>query len=460
MTYQEIIDIIEHKRRFGTASGLEVSTELLSLLHHPEHDMRIIHIAGTNGKGSTAAFISSILRAAGFCVGQFTSPHLIQFTERIQVNGQQIPRDSVVKYGQQILDLEPKLVEMGKAPTMFDICLGMALLYFQEQQCDYVILETGLGGRLDSTNAIDHSPVVTAITNIGLDHTAILGDTIEQIAREKAGIIKAGTTVVLAPMEPKAAETIISCCTSDIPVIQAQEAVLEEEYPGIVLGLMGAYQKENAALAMLAVQQLMTHEKNLFLSNYMQSLRKGAQEPCRSGCDGICNQCDQNQKMDSYEDWKKEVIRQGLEKAVWPGRMELVGISPRMILDGAHNPQGVQALAESLRALYPRQRFIFMVGVLADKDYPTMIQEMISLGEQFYTVTVESTRALQGQKLAEYITSQGVPAQPCDNIGEAMALAKEQCNNTESGGVVVFGSLYFIGSVKEWLLEHDEKQEQ
>ena len=175
------------RRRFGKACGRQVAEELLARLNCPERGMRVIHIAGTNGKGSTAAFVSSILQAAGFCVGQFTSPHLVDFTERIQVNGRQISREDAARLGQRLLDLPMEL-----ECTMFDLCLGMALLYFRERRCDFVVLETGLGGRLDSTSGLSQVPLVSVVTNIGLDHVQILGDTLEEIAAGEGRHLQAG----------------------------------------------------------------------------------------------------------------------------------------------------------------------------------------------------------------------------------------------------------------------------
>ena len=182
MQYEEIIEIIQSKRRFGKAYGRDVTAEMMERLEHPEADMKIVHIAGTNGKGSTAAFVSSILHAAGFVVGRFTSPHLIRFTERIVVDGEEIGKDDVIRLGERVLALP-----MRQETTMFDLCLGMAVLYFKEKNCDFVVLETGLGGAKDSTAGLSVVPEVCAFTNIGYDHTAILGNTIEEIAAEKPG---------------------------------------------------------------------------------------------------------------------------------------------------------------------------------------------------------------------------------------------------------------------------------
>ena len=244
MEYEEIVTAIMGRRRFGKACGRQVAEELLARLNCPERGMRVIHIAGTNGKGSTAAFVSSILQAAGFCVGQFTSPHLVDFTERIQVNGRQISREDAARLGQRLLDLPMEL-----ECTMFDLCLGMALLYFRERRCDFVVLETGLGGRLDSTSGLSQVPLVSVVTNIGLDHVQILGDTLEEIAAEKAGIFKPGTEAVFGKMAAAARRVLIKRCEElGIPWRDAGELEARTgtggsdtgEVTGLRLGLFGA----------------------------------------------------------------------------------------------------------------------------------------------------------------------------------------------------------------------------
>ena len=213
MTYEEIVFTIDNKRRFGKACGRDVTKELMKALDYPEKDLHIIHIAGTNGKGSVAAFVSSILQAASFTskehfkVGLFTSPHLIEYTERIQIDGKQISREDVTRLGERLLSLELNL-----EPTMFDYWLAIAMLYFKEQNVKYVVLETGLGGAKDSTNGLSVKPEVCAITSIGLEHTQYLGNTLGEIAGEKAGIIKAGVPVVIGEMPEEASEVIIKKC--------------------------------------------------------------------------------------------------------------------------------------------------------------------------------------------------------------------------------------------------------
>ena len=396
MTYQQMVTKIESMRRFGKATGLEVSTALLGKLEYPEKNMDIIHIAGTNGKGSTAAFLASLLKESGKRVGLFTSPHLVTFRERIQINGNYISEDDVVFWGEKVLEAARGL-EVDA--TMFDIALAMALLYFKSQEVEVVILETGLGGRYDSTRALSVVPKVSVITNIGFDHTAVLGNTLEEIAENKADIIRKDTVAVIAKMDEKAQKVIVSHCEKlSVPYVFAMDMELDSKWE---LGLLGDYQKENAQNALAAYESYM----------------KG--------------------KMD------QEVIALGLKNATHPGRLQIIQKDPLVIVDGAHNPQGVSALSRSLKALYPKEKFTFVVGVLADKDYGHMMEEMLPLAKEFVTVTVESNRALQGEELARYLRERGAKAYAASSIEDAFL--REQ-----TGKTVVFGSLYFVGDVIQY----------
>lgn len=394
-----------------------MTAAMMKLLHHPEHGMRVIHIAGTNGKGSVAAFVSSILQAASFCVGQFTSPHLVDFRERIQVNGEQISREDAVRLGERLFALP-----MQSEGTMFDYCLAMACLYFQERQCDFVVLETGLGGRLDSTSGLDVTPLVCAFTNIGYDHTQYLGETLEEIAAEKAGILKPGCHAVLGRMERCAREVIVQSCRE----LHVDWKAVDEDGDGgvtaalpdgrsTVLGLPGAYQRENAATAAIVFETLC-------------DIQPGLQEKNHA--------------------WNMQVLRRGLAKARWPGRMEVLSEEPFFLVDGAHNPEGAAALAKSLRELRPGERFVFLVGVMADKAYGKMLDALLPLTDCCYTATVDSGRSLPGEILAEEIRSRGVEAVCCKTPEEALERALGQ-GGGQGQPVVAFGSLYFIGSIKE-----------
>ena len=405
MEYQEIIHTIENKRRFGSLPGVVVSRKLLAAVGDPQNDLAFIHIAGTNGKGSTAAFLREILKEAGIRAGMFTSPHLIDFTERIQVDGRQIPEEDAARLGEMLLNLDLEV-----HPTMFDYCLAMALLYFREQGCRLVILETGLGGRLDSTNVIS-APLVSVITKIGYDHTEVLGDTLDQIAAEKAGILKPNTFMVSESQQQPAEKVLKDCCSKlgisyqfvEAEKIKAVDHGFSYEGKGSYrMRMLGMHQRENAMAAVFAAEAL---------------------------------------RIYGFEITDAQ-ISQGIENATWNGRMELISKEPYLLIDGAHNGHGVHALAESLMELYPDEKFHFIMGVLADKDYKQMVKEILPLAESVTTVTPDSGRALQGETLAEYIRSYGVFAENTEQMQEAFLQIRDK--------TVAFGSLYFIGEIRKF----------
>lgn len=414
-TYDEVMDKINCARRFGKLPGSEVMQRGIERLGLKDLRIPYIHVAGTNGKGSVCAFLSSILQEAGLSVGTFTSPHLMDFEERIQINGKMISKEESLRLGAFLLE-----EDFGVELTMFDYCLAMALLYFKEQKVDVMVIETGLGGRLDSTNAIG-IPQVCVITKIGFDHTAILGDTLEAIASEKAGIIKKGCPVVVEQQEKEAFDTIqrtfhqINCCLDDttakLYMVTDEDISYTRE---IKLQLPGVHQWENAAAAMMAADIFLEKNMNQFSCLTRLSNRKE----------------------------KEEILRTGLENTVWPGRMELISREPFFMVDGAHNGHGVEALCKSLKALYPGEKFTFFMAVMADKDYEQMVAQMLPIAKCFYTYTPDSSRALQNTKLAEYINRRGVEAFVCESYEEIF----QKLDSTKKN--IAFGSLYFIGDIK------------
>ena len=427
LNYEEVVNTIENKRRFGNLKGVEISERMLEKLGHPEKDLKIVHIAGTNGKGSVSAFLHSIFEQAGLKVGMFTSPHLVDFRERIQINGEMISQEDVERIGNELLS-----IDFGVYPTMFDYCLAMALLYYNEKQCDVVVLETGLGGKYDSTNACG-IPDVTVIAKIGFDHMAILGNTLSQIAGEKAGILKKGTKLVMESQEKEAMDVLCDvACQKEIkdvkiidwdqihilPPVGKKQHFSLEHYGEFTMRMLGVHQYENAAAAVYAA--------DYFLK--MQEMPQ--QEILRA-------------------------IKNGIDRTEWMGRMQLVCENPFYLLDGAHNGNGVDALKNSLMTLYPGEKFHFIMGVMADKDYETMIEELLPLALDFKTVTVESERALQAKQLAECIRKHGVDAGVLSDIKEALpdfsVLTEEK--------TVVFGSLYFIGEIEQLLREYKKSND-
>ena len=427
MTYEQVVETIINSRRFGRYSGVEVMAEMLKALGDPQKGMRLIHIAGTNGKGSVSAFLCAILREAGLCVGVFTSPHLMDFRERICVDGRMIEREAVERLGRELL-----VRRFLKEPSMFDICLAMALLYFREQQCDVVILETGLGGSLDATNAVG-VPEVSVITKIGYDHMEILGNTLEEIAEQKAGIIKKGTDVVLESQTTGvlavlldaaeragarachviAPEEFLQRCYQD-----GTQSFVYGDYGKLQMRMLGLHQYENAAAAAVAAEQ--------FLKNGKFSERIEAQ---------ITGE-DKNDRIKAF-------IRNGIFKTRWQGRMELLRSEPFFMVDGAHNSSGIEALRESLACLFPGERFHFMMGVMADKDYESMVELLLPLAAEFTAVGVQTERALGAEALAAFIRTKGIPAVSAANLAAGMERAECAAHKT-----IAVGSLYFIGEIE------------
>lgn len=401
--YEEVLDRIENARRFGNLPGVEVSRAMLHRLGEPQKGMPYVHIAGTNGKGSVCAFLSSILKEAGYKVGVFTSPHLVDFRERITVNGEMIPKETVTRIGNRLL-----AEDFGVSPTMFDYCLAMAVLYFKEQQCDIAVMETGLGGKLDSTNALG-IPDVAIITRIGYDHMAILGNTLSEIAGEKAGIIKKGSYIVSERQEPEA-EAVIKRAARACKYYELNEMDVKSASE-LEMQLLGVHQWENAAAAVKAAEFLLKDKSD-----------------------------------------RKQVIQEGIALAKWPGRMEILSKEPFLMVDGAHNGHGVAALKESLLMLYPGEKFHFIMGVMADKDYENMVSELLPLAEDFITVTPESERALQAERLASFIRKKGIHTECATSVEDALKLWKErtkkETNVDKKRKTVAFGSLYFIGEIE------------
>ena len=459
--YDEVINIIENTRRFGNLTGYETSKRMLEQLGNPQSGIPFVHVAGTNGKGSTTAFLCKILEQTGKKIGMFTSPHLITFEERIRINGEYIPKEDVVRLGNLLLEMQ-----FDVSPTMFDYCLAMAVLYFKEQACDIMVMETGIGGRYDSTNALG-VPEVAVITKIGFDHMAVLGNTLEEIAGEKAGIIKKGRSVVINAQQPQVSEVLLENYRQ-VNDLEKMPTVIHtkqewEENAGILEVVDGAgfyevsredcrfvggipmkmptgYQIENAATAVLAAKVLFAKWK-------------------KNGC------------LDASSNEMERYIKDGVSQTFWKGRMEIINENPFFMIDGAHNSHGVWALASSLRELYPDEKFHFIMGVMADKDYEEMIDVLLPLAIDFVTVTPESSRALQSKDLAECIEKKGVTARyvedmeevirPLLPVGEVTTITKQdkECHVYLAGAshkTVAFGSLYFIGAIEAMLEENNK----
>ena len=416
MTYQEALAYIHAVHWQGHKPGLARTRALLAALGDPHKQLRFVHVAGTNGKGSTAAMLDSCLRCAGYKVGLFTSPYIIRFNERIQVNGAPIPDGDLVRLVEQV---RPAAAAMADVPTEFELITALGMLYFAQQHCDIVVLEVGLGGALDSTNVID-PPECAVITALGMDHVKELGPTLADIAAAKAGIIKPGSPVVSYGGAPEADRVIAAAAAAknapltvaDFSKLTLRAAGLDGQtfdydgLAGLTLPLLAGYQPRNAAVAIEALRALRG---------------RGWQVP-------------------------DSAIRQGLAQVRWPGRFELLRREPPFLLDGSHNAHGMRATVESLRARFPGEKFVFLVSIMADKDAGEMLRLLLPLAKAFVTVTAPSPRAIPAAELAARIEALGGRAEPADTIPAAVA----RTDALAAGGpAAALGTLYFSGEVRE-----------
>lgn len=417
MDYRQAVEFVESSSIVRERYGLEKLQQALHLLGDPHHHTEFVHIAGTNGKGSTAAMTASVLQTAGYRTGLYTSPHLMRYNERMQIDGVPISDEDFVEAASQV---QRVCEQLGGVPIVFEVLTLMALWYFAQQHCDIVVLEVGIGGLLDSTNVIP-SPKAAIITQLGMDHTETLGNTLEEIAAQKGGIVKEGTPTVMALQEPSAVAVVQQICDKHhaplaladperLRVLDASVAgqTLEDrEYGKLKLPLAGEHQRKNAANVLEAVAMLRTQGYRI-----------------------------------SDDD-----VREGIAKTVWPARFERLSTAPDFILDGGHNPQCLHAATAALREYYPGQKVVFLVGMMADKDTDHMLAEMASIAKSFVCIRPDSPRAMQPQLLAQQLTERfHLPACACGSVREGIAEATRQAG--KEGVVCALGSLYLAGEVR------------
>ncbi|MCI8514786.1 MAG: bifunctional folylpolyglutamate synthase/dihydrofolate synthase [Lachnospiraceae bacterium] len=421
MNITETMAYIHRVSWTGSKLGLERTKELLDRLGNPEKNLKIVHVAGTNGKGSTAAMLASILREAGYRTGLYTSPYVSDFNERIQIDGVPISDADLASVTGGI---RPHAEAMEEAPTEFELITAVGFTYFYQKACDIVVLEVGLGGELDSTNVIP-TPLAAVITAIGLEHTKELGNTIAEIAAAKGGIIKEGGDVVIYGENPEA-EAVFRKIAAERratlhPADLAGCVLHRADFAGLIfdcgdwkdlrIPLIGQYQQKNAAVVLKTAEILQ---------------KKGFCIP-------------------------KEAVYEGLRTVSWPGRLELMRKEPPFLVDGSHNPHGITATAETLRTLFadPRKKPVFLMGVMADKDVSHMIETLAPLGKAFVTVTPDNPRALPADELAKRLRAAGCPAEAAPDIRSGVLRAVE----LGEYGVCSLGSLYFAGEVRRVLTE-------
>ncbi len=452
--YESLVNRIMSLRRFGKKKGIDVSSEMLDELGRPEKDMKVIRVAGTNGKGSSCNYIANILMKLGFKVGLFTSPHLVDFSERIQVGVDdtftRISHEDVLRLGHEILDME-----CGFEATMFDVCFVMAILYYKEMACDYVILETGLGGTYDSTSAISCIPKVCVITSIGLDHTKYLGSSIEEIASNKAGIIVSGSRVVLSHMSDAARDVILQDC-EDKGIPQGDVVVVDEyDYsPYKILNRLGGFWIYNAKAVIAAVRTLVDVDRDSFIIKYMEYNQRGA-EHCGRDCEK-CADIDKSCEL-SFDEWVNSFINVGIISMKFPGRMEK--LSDNVILDGAHNIEAFRMLSKTLSQEYEGRSIHIIMAVLEDKDYEEEIEIIAPVASEFLTATIDDSRAKSGEELAGMISNMGYKATYLGTEGDAAAFINKLIKKNDAKSslelynnlYVVCGSLYFVGNIKRLL---------
>jgi len=406
-SYRDAIEFLYDLRLFGAKFGLENTFKLAALAGNPHHRLRFIHVAGTNGKGSTCAMLESIYRATGLRVGLFTSPHLVSFRERIQVNRTLIDEDEVVRLLDRIRPLFDEF-PADHRPTFFEAVTIMAMLHFAQQRCDLVIWETGLGGRLDATNIV--TPLASIITNINIEHSELLGDTVEKIAAEKAGIIKDRVPVITGAT-PGGGLDVIARVAAEKQAMLTLVAESDNRKPPLdtlPLALHGPHQRANAALAIAAARVL------------------NAGLPVNDAS-----------------------MRAGLAGVFWPGRLQRIDLAGgrTILLDGAHNPAGAAALRVALEAEHPGARPTLVFGVFRDKDSAAMCQSLAPLARRLLLVPVHAERTEDPERLvgACRLANPGAAVETCASLGEALDLA------ARDKFVVVAGSLYLVGEAMELL---------
>ena len=416
MTIDEALNYIHSVSWLGSVPGLERITELLDRIGNPQRSCRFVHIAGTNGKGSTAASLSSILTKAGYKTGLCTSPYIFRFNERMQVNGSDITDNELCEITEFI---KPHADTMVQSPTEFELVCAITFEFFARKNCEIVVLEVGMGGRLDATNVIE-APLCAVITNIGLDHTRELGDTIEKIALEKAGIIKPGCDTVLYSQVGSVEEVVANVCAEKNSELFVTDLSLLEVIPGSIGGLEFTYKGKSYRTPLLGVHQAKNAAVAIEVIERLRS--KGFIIP-------------------------EEAVKNGFESVFWPARFEIIAKNPWFVVDGGHNPQCAETVAANIRAYFPNMHIVILTGVLADKDYNSLTDIIAPVADEFVTVTPNSSRALSAEDFAKHLKKYGKPVTVSGSISEGVEAAKKL---TSPGGVVcAVGSLYMAGAIRD-----------
>ena len=435
-TYTQAIDYIYDLTKYGIKLGLKNINYLLYLLGEPHKKLKIIHVAGTNGKGSTCSLISSILQSDGYKVGLYTSPHLVDFTERIKINKKPINRKKVCELLERIKPYIEKVANTHSYghPTFFEVVTSLAFLYFYEEKVDFLVLEVGLGGRLDATNVCE--PLVSVITHVDYDHMDKLGNSLEEIAREKGGIIKTGGIIISSKQYNEAYKEIKKIADEKNSIIYSADKeinyeIVKSDIKGVIFDLKGIYneyktlhtpllgrhQADNAATAITAIEALKIKGVNI----------------------------------------TEKAIRDGLEKVKWTGRLEIIQNNPTLVLDGAHNPSGVKVVRDALKEIFTYQRLILVLAIFADKDYKKMIKILAPNADLIIATKTKNPRAVSPQTIAEeaaqYMNQDKIIV--TEDIPQAIKCALSNSNKNDL--ICITGSLYTVGEAKKYFESKEYK---
>lgn len=428
MNYREAIEYVEGLHRYGCVPGLSSIRQLCMRLDNPQNELKFVHIAGTNGKGSVLAYVSAILQEAGYKVGRYLSPTLTDYRERFQINGKMVPKAQFGGYLEQVKEAVSQMEAEGLPhPTQFEVDTALSFLYFLDKKCDIVVLETGLGGLMDATNLIK-TTVCAVIASVSMDHMTVLGSSLEEIALQKAGIIKEHCMVISCGQKDEAMQVIRQeaarhgCelriadvnCAKGVKYGLTKQRFTYGSYKNLEITLAGQYQIANAVLAVETVEALAA--SGFFIS--------------------------------------EKALREGLSKAKWPGRFQVMGKNPLFVVDGAHNEDAALMLAESIKFHFSGKKLIYIIGILADKEYDKIIKIMAPYAEQIITVTPpHNPRALSGYELAQVVREYHSSVTVADSLQESVEIACLLAGEEKDAVVVAFGSLSYLGELTN-IIEH------
>jgi len=415
VTYDEALLYIHSVSNFFCKPGLERIKELCSMMGNPHEKLKFVHVAGTNGKGSFCAMLASILKESGYIVGLYTSPYILKFNERIAINGVMIDDNSLARLTENVKQFADRMTDK---PTEFELITAIAFKYFAEKNCDIVVLECGLGGRYDATNIIN-STILSVITGVSIDHTNFLGNTIKEIAGEKAGIIKKNTPCLYCSKNSEADEVITNYAVlnnSQLFTVDDNPEVIKFDFDGTVFNyknyknlfikLLGSYQPINAINVINAVEIL----------------------------------------MDSGYTIGDKAIKDGLKNTVWHARFEKLLTNPLFIADGAHNPQGIDAAVDTVKKYFGDKKVTIITGVMRDKDYCYIAKKLTEISDDIICVTPSNPRALPAKKYSEIFLKSGVKCKATENINEAVKAAIVDSIKTNRP-IISLGSLYMYGEI-------------